>query len=1094
MRNILFLIAFCLMVFSAKSQVNDSLMIHRIDSMINDSKLLIRNNDFNKALEINVTAESLAIEHIGKETQIYGNCLHNHGRILAIRGDLTESLIWFNEAIRIRELVLGRTHPDFATSISSAGIVYKNLGDFKHAESMLSEAKVIREKTLGKAHPEVANSLYNLAMLYVQMGELQKTKEIFLESKSNVETYFGKKNPDYASCLNNLANVYKDLGEYENAEQLYLEAKTLRDEINGKSTEDYAACLSNLGTLYDLMGRFRESESYHLAAKSIREELFGKNHFEYAASLNGLGALYYHMGYFEKTELLFKEAIEIRLALLGPENPDYAQSVCNLANLYKEMGNYEKSELLFNKAIEIRKKVLGENHPDYAMSLDALAGLYQEMSQFKKAEPINLEAINIREKAVGKKHPDYSNSLNNLGLLYQKMGNYEKAESFLLMAKSNREEIFGSEHPEYFVSLHNLANLYLEIGSYEKAESLYVEAGAICEKILGKEHPYYSENLIYFANLKELTSNPSAADSILAEYFMLTQNRLTNAISYLSEQELSSFISKFQFDNNKLSSLIYRRTQSHVSRLVLNSLNFNNAVFYKGFLLNASKSLSALAKSSIKSEELFNKLRNYRSRIVAELSKPLADQVDLSEIKDKANIIEKEFARTTLGYSEIMKQINYKEILRALKPDESVIEFTSFKLNFPIETDSLMYAAIVLNYGENYPNFIPLFEEKQLKRLMGGNKTSVNVSQVYSMRGTSPIERTTYSGVYELIWKPLINVIKEHNTIYYSTTGLMHRINFDAIPLNDSTILTDKYQLIRMGSTRTIVIPFSNKNITDDLAVLFGGIQFNLDTTISFFTNAIKSDKSSAFDNTLAINSKIRGSSDINKEWRFLPGTLTEIQALSGLFKASRKQSIIFDGQNATEESIKSIGQNGNSPRILHMATHGYFFNERIDTLSKNENNTDEPVFKASENPMIRSGLILAGANYAWNKGRPFQTGMEDGILTAFEISQMNLSNTELVVLSACETGLGDIQGNEGVYGLQRAFKIAGAKYLMMSLWQVPDEETKEFMVTFYKNWLGSESKDVSKMSIPEAFRKTQKQMRERFVDPYQWAGFVLVE
>jgi CHAT domain-containing protein len=137
---------------------------------------------------------------------------------------------------------------------------------------------------------------------------------------------------------------------------------------------------------------------------------------------------------------------------------------------------------------------------------------------------------------------------------------------------------------------------------------------------------------------------------------------------------------------------------------------------------------------------------------------------------------------------------------------------------------------------------------------------------------------------------------------------------------------------------------------------------------------------------------------------------------------------------------------------------------------------------------MIRSGLILAGANHAWATGKPLRPGMEDGILTAYEISQMNLSNTELVVLSACETGLGDIQGNEGVYGLQRAFKIAGAKYLIMSLWQVPDKQTSLLMTTFYKKWL------EEKMKIPAAFRAAQKELREAGLDPYQWAGFVLVE
>jgi len=180
------------------------------------------------------------------------------------------------------------------------------------------------------------------------------------------------------------------------------------------------------------------------------------------------------------------------------------------------------------------------------------------------------------------------------------------------------------------------------------------------------------------------------------------------------------------------------------------------------------------------------------------------------------------------------------------------------------------------------------------------------------------------------------------------------------------------------------------------------------------------------------------------------------------------------------------------SPRVLHLATHGFFFPDPEKTSAMFETSPTlgaaEPVFKISDHPMIRSGLLLAGGNHAWATGKPLREGMEDGILTAYEISQMNLANTELVVLSACETGLGDISGNEGVYGLQRAFKIAGVKYLIMSLWQVPDKQTSLLMTIFYKKWI------EENMAIPEAFRAAQKELREAGLDPYQWAGFVLVE
>jgi len=223
--------------------------------------------------------------------------------------------------------------------------------------------------------------------------------------------------------------------------------------------------------------------------------------------------------------------------------------------------------------------------------------------------------------------------------------------------------------------------------------------------------------------------------------------------------------------------------------------------------------------------------------------------------------------------------------------------------------------------------------------------------------------------------------------------------------------------------------------------------------------------------------------------WGYLPGTAQEVQNIQAKLQRKGLPLRLHTGHDATEEAFKQLGEGGQlSPRVLHLATHGFF---SPDPKAISRNMDGEPVFKWSDNPMIHSGLVLAGGNHAWQQGRPLHPDLEDGILTAQEISQMNLRHTELVVLSACETGLGDIQGNEGVYGLQRAFKIAGAQYLLMSLWKVPDTETADFMEVFYGHWMEG---DGTKTTIPDAFRRTQGEMRAKYEEPYKWAGFVLVE
>ena len=410
-----------------------------------------------------------------------------------------------------------------------------------------------------------------------------------------------------------------------------------------------------------------------------------------------------------------------------------------------------------------------------------------------------------------------------------------------------------------------------------------------------------------------------------------------------------------------------------------------------------------------------------------------------------------------------MKQVKWQEVQQKLKAGEAAIEFVHYRYTAKQATDSTMYAALLLKPGDRQPRFITLFEERSLDSLLQSNNglKADYVNGLYALadRGIK-ISQHGKRSLYELIWKPLENDLKGIKTIYFSPSGLLHRINLDAIPVAENETLADKYQLIELNSTRQLVIANEIK-ISDKDAVLYGGINFD------------------AFG-----DSTTRGGA-----WNYLPGTEREVNALETIMRSAGLKTKIKKGLGATEESFKKIGANNSaSPKILHIATHGYFFPDPKDKAGNQQSfSNKEPVFKMSDHPMLRSGLILSGGNKGWDGDRNLEE-KEDGVLTAYEISQMNLSNTELVVLSACETGLGTIQGNEGVYGLQRAFKIAGARYLIMSLWQVPDKQTSVLMITFYKKWL------KEKMTIPNAFHAAQKKLRDEGLDPYYWAGFVLVE
>ncbi|MFZ1560611.1 MAG: CHAT domain-containing protein [Saprospiraceae bacterium] len=467
------------------------------------------------------------------------------------------------------------------------------------------------------------------------------------------------------------------------------------------------------------------------------------------------------------------------------------------------------------------------------------------------------------------------------------------------------------------------------------------------------------------------------------------------------------------------------------------------------------------------------------------MSLPIAERKGVEELKEKANALEKELSRTVAGYSEAMRQVNWQDVQLHLKDSEVTIEFISFKNDFPKTTDSIMYAALLLKSGDKQPQFIPLFEEKSLDSLLHSKsaRKADYVNALYSLsdRGAVANEAPKKS-LYEILWEPLEKELAGIKTIYFSPSGLLHRINLDAIPISETETLADRYQLIELNSTRQLVFPTQIKNVNNE-AVLYGGVQFDQDSIVQNNEPLIAS-RSRGELSFSSVESTLRGGT-----WNYLAGTEREVNAIEKIMQTAGLGVSLKKGYLATEESFKNIGEkNAPSPRILHIATHGYFFpdpknNQKTNGLA----DQNESVCKISDHPMLRSGLIMAGGNSTW-QGKQTLEGREDGILTAYEISQMKLSNTELVVLSACETGLGDIQGNEGVYGLQRAFKIAGAKYLIMSLWQVPDKQTSLLMTTFYKKWL------EDKMTIPDAFHAAQKELRDNGLDPYNWAGFVLVE
>ncbi len=984
--------------FFGFSQVVDSIKIaNEVDNLIQISKDFTKQRNFDKALEVNATAEKIAFDNFGRESEIYGKCCYYRGRVNLLRNDYMEAEKWNLEAKHILEKVLKKKHPTYANILNNLGVIYMEVGNYDDSESVLLEARSIQEEIVGKEHLNYSRSLFSLANLYWYVRNYEKSELLFLEAKGIEEKNLDKEHPSYSNTLNNLGLLYVDLGNYEKAEQLLLEAKAIKGKIFGK------------------------------------------------------------------------------------EHPSYSNTLNNLAILYEDIGNHEKAEKLYLEAKTIREKKLGKEHPDYADILNNLGLLYEDNRNYSKAEPLFLEAKSIFEKSLGHEHLACASVLNNLGILNAALRNYEKAERFYLEAKAIREKRLGRDNPDYVNSLNNLANLYAKMGNYKKAEPLHVEAKSILNKNLGEEHPDNVYSLKNLSNLYWAMSLFEKSKPLFDELMNLSQSLITKGVNHLSEWELSNYLNRLTEHQAQFFSFNYDSSNSIFHNY---SLCYDNSLFYKGYLLNASNQIKRLALTDSVTIEKFNLLKSYGRRLASEYAKPVLKREGVEELEEKANEIEKELVRTVAGFGEALRQVSWKEVLKKLGPGEASVEFVHFQYRNPESTDSIMYAALLQRHGDAAPGFFPLFEEREITPLLT-NASRANDTRINKLYASHQDDGGQKS-LYDLIWKPMEDRLKGFKTIYCSPSGLLHRINLAATAAPPLGSNGKAPQIVVLGSTRRLVLPHAGRPNGKE-AVLFGGVHYAADSNaIAKANKEIKAEDWHYPENNFLPQSNKEQFRGGNLD--SLPESLTEVRFINDLLQNADWTVKLNTGYHATEEAFKNIGQRERSPRILHVASHGFFFPSPEDTTYRKNTFLDggEPP-PSNDNPMMRSGLFLAGADEAWTTGKA-PKGREDGILTAYEIKNMDLSNTELVVLSACETGLGDIE-SEGVYGLQRAFKIAGAKYLIMSLWKVSDIKTREFMTEFYGQWL------EKGLEIPEAFRRAQQTMKKNNADnPFFWAGFILVE
>ena len=939
----------------------------------------------------------------------------------------------------------------------------------------------------------------------VQNNKLKEAIEIFEKAKKQAEIEFGTKHANYINSLNELGGHYKNTGQLAKAEPLLIQARAIQEETRPvKDEQMYATTLSTLADVYNAKGLFNQADFLFNKAREVLKN--NKSFLEYAKVCNDLGFMYYNQGIYSKAEELYKEAMPIVEKLEGKENIYYATLTNNLGEVYRLKGLFAEAEPLFMESIILREKLFGKKSQSYATALNNLALVYIHQHLVEKAIPMLIESKNIREGIFGKEHPAYTGSCNNLAQAYIRIDKYDLAESLFLEATSINEKVLGKEHPQYAASVANLAFLYNSQKKYEQAEKYLIVSKNIREKKLGKEHPSYAQSCYYLALNYISQKKLDEAEPLLLEakeireklfekgnheysqnifqlglvYFLPSMKRenfdlakkcflqdsealfinLTENYAVLSENEKVTAYQKFQ---GRLDTYNYFGANYFQKDPELLEWLYNNQIMFKNLIFRTS----SIVKKKILDSKDSNSIRLYETWIAKKehLSKAytlsIKEQerrnINLKTLQSQCDSLERILVVKSKDFESLLDKevITWKDIKAKLGKNELAIEIIKFnKENAPTT-----YAALLIHKNSKTPDIIFLDEKKDLDGL----------SLTYYNNALKVKKEDKLS--YDAYWLPIAQKTKGYKTIYLSPEGVYHQISLNAL-LNPKTqkYLGQEVDIRLISNTKEILTLKKKKEASVKNVSIFAYPKYKKN----------KPDDRKQESNKDKELSRFFDESDVKE----LKGTKIEAEQIEKILQRKNIPYQKFLEENANESNIKKL----QNPSVLHIATHGFFINKKINKASDLlESPNSHLSHNFEENLLLHSGLLLAGAQDGIAEGSTNTILEQDGILTAYEAQNINLGDCSLVVLSACETGKGDQKIGDGVFGLQRAFQSAGARSVIMSLWKVDDVATQKLMAAFYKNWL--EKKQDKRKSLSNA----QKTLKKEYKHPYYWAAFVLV-
>ncbi len=968
-------------------------------------------------------------------------------------------------ALNSFEKAYGKDHIDYAGLLAQLGYHNRVIGKYQNAIVFYKQSIEIKEKVIGKYNQSYLRTLNALGVTYRINKQYDEALQVFKEIENLLLAFSDKYNENYLDMLQASADTYDFMENLPEAEKRFKEMIAISQRVYGASHEDHAYYLREIGRFYKGNGKIEKALHYLIPAANIVKKAHGERNQKYAYYAELLGDIYYYLENYRQAESIRKLIVEVQLEVMGRNSWDYMEARWNLARLYDALGRYVEAEEIYEDLLALTEENYGKFSYTHTDVLREFGQMYRWWGRPDLAKERLQQSVQYLDSIESVREQDYFSAFSMLGLVYSDINQIDSAYYYLTKCRDGAMRIWGKENFDYFTYSNNLAFVYLMQDNHEMAEKLYLEGAKRFEyktTVTDLELVNYEDNMaaLYLAWGKL---------DLAEQYWLSVTEKLLKKINtdfaYMSESEKANFWdshkANFEYFNSYALAAGNEKPkaigQMYDNQLQIKSILLSTSTKERRRIMNSGDSV--LTARYFEYVDIKERLAKYYGYTDEQLQQ---EAIDLDSLETLANDYEKQLSLNAenLRKEERAKKIRWRDIQRNLKENEAAVEMIRFRYFDKQVTDSVIYAALILtSETRRSPELVILPNGKELE-----NKYFKSYRASINFRTEDP-----YS--YSNFWQVIDEKLNGKTLVYFSPDAVYNQINVNTFRRPDGSYVLDHYNVQVLTSTRDILLleKETKKAMDLNVAALFGFPTYDL---------AHSSIENIVIERAIERSRTLERDIDLARfGFTELPGTKTETETIEQILSRNQWEAELYLGTEALEEILKEV----NNPRVLHIATHGFFLD---DVSDKKQLQLGVRAGQSRKDPLLRSGLLLAGA--AQTVKGEYENRTENGIFTAYEAMNLDLNNTDLVVLSACETGRGEVKSGEGVYGLQRAFQVAGTESLIMSLWKVNDEATQQLMTHFYENWLTGMPKN-------KAFEQAQLSVREEFDHPYFWGAFVMV-